>query len=282
MTSSRVFLVTGANKGIGLSTTRALCKLPGDNVVYLGSRNEQRGKEAVKLLEGEGLSPRLLMIDIEDDESVKTARDFIKENHGGLDVLVNNAGFAFNHDSQADFAEQAVVTVTTNYYGTKRVCNLLFPLLTAGARVVNVSSSCGQLSMIDGENCEVLRAKFSHPQLTEAELDKLMDHFVELAKDSKEATTKAGYPSNTYKVAKVGVSALSILQQREMDRDRGGEDIAINHVHPGYVDTDMSSHKGPLTPEEGAVSSVFAATLPPGTEIRGKYIWLDCSIKKWE
>ena len=277
-----MFLVTGANKGIGLSTTRALCKLSGDNVVYLGSRNEQRGKDAVKLLEGEGLSPRLLLIDIEDDKSVTTARDFLKANHGGLDVLVNNAGFAFNHDSQTGFAEQAMVTVRTNYYGTQRVCNLLFPLLTPGARVVNVSSSCGQLSMIDGENCEALRAKFSDPHLTEAGLDKLMDHFIELAKDSKEAATKAGYPCNTYKVAKVGVSALSILQQREMDRDRSGEDIAINHVHPGYVDTDMSSHKGPLTPEEGAVSSVFAATLPPGTEVRGKYIWLDCSIKQWE
>ena len=280
--TGRVFLVTGANKGIGLSTTRALCKLPGDNLVYLGSRNEQRGKEAVKLLEGEGLSPRLLLIDIEDDESVKAARDFLKATHGGLDVLVNNAGFAFNHDSQAAFAEQAEVTLRINYYGTKRVCNLLFPLLTPGARVVNVSSSCGKLSMIDGDNCEVLRAKFSDPLLTEADLDQLMDHFIELAKDSKEAATKAGYPSNTYRVAKVGVSALSILQQREMERARSGEDIAINHVHPGYVDTDMTSHKGPLTPEEGAASSVFAATLPPGTEIRGKYIWLDCSVKQWD
>ena len=71
----------------------------------------------------------------------------------------------------------------------------------------------------------------------------------------------------------MGVSALSILQQREMDRERGGEDIAINHVH-----TEMTSHKGPLNPEEGAASSVFAASLPPVTDSRGKYIWLDCSI----
>lgn len=281
MGSSRVFLVTGANKGIGLATVRALLKLPGDNVVYLGSRNEGRGKEAVKLLEGEGLAPRLLLINIDDDVSVQTARDFIKETHGGLDVLVNNAGMAFKHDSPASFAEQARVTVTTNYYGTVRVCSLMFPLLRPGARVVNVSSSCGKLSMIDGDNCQALRDKFSHPELTVSALDKLMDHFIELAQDSKEAATKAGYPSNTYKVSKVGVSALTIVQQREMDRERGGDDIAINHVHPGYVDTDMTSHKGPLTPEEGAASSVFGATLPAGTAIRGEYIWLDCSVIKW-
>ena len=282
MGSSRVILVTGANQGIGLATIRALLKLPGDNVCYLGSRNEGRGREAVKLLEGEGLSARLLLIDIDDEKSVKAARDFIKETHGGLDVLVNNAGMAFKHDSPASFAEQATVTVNTNYYGTKRVCRLMFPLLRPGSRVVNVSSSCGKLSMIDGENCQTLRDKFSHPELSSAALDKLMDDFVELAKDSKEAAFKAGYPRNTYKVSKVGVSALTILQQREMDRERGEEDIAINHVPPGYVDTNMTSHKGPLTPEEGAASSVFAASLPPGTDIRGEYIWLDCKVTKWD
>jgi len=66
------------------------------------------------------------------------------------------------------------------------------------------------------------------------------------------------------------------------DRERGGEDIAINHVHPGYVDTDMTSHKGSLTIDEGASSSLFAATLPPGTDIRGEYIWQDCSVVKWD
>ena len=275
-------LVTGANKGIGLAITRGLCKLPGDNVVYLGSRNEERGKKAVKLLEGEGLTPRLLLIDIDDEDSVKAARDFISATHGGLSVLVNNAGIAFKHDSKASFGEQAAVTVRTNYYGTQRVCNLMFPLLRPGARVVNVSSSCGKLSMIDGNDCQALREKFRDPQLTEAGLDKLMEDFIKLAKDSKEAATKAGYPKNTYKVSKVGVSALTIIQQREMDRDRGGEDIAINHVHPGYVDTDMTSHKGSLTIDEGASSSLFAATLPPGTDIRGEYIWQDCSVVKWD
>jgi len=55
----------------------------------------------------------------------------------------------------------------------------------------------------------------------------------------------------------------------------------VNHVHPGYVDTDMSSHRGPLTPEEGAKSSLFAALLPPNTDIKGKYIWRDCTVLDW-
>ena len=77
-----------------------------------------------------------------------------------------------------------------------------------------------------------------------------------------------------------------------------------NHVHPGYVKTDMNNHKvsskhyyekmylqsisdpiahrqGPLSIDEGARSSIYAALLPPNTDIRGKYIWEDCSVKDW-
>ena len=59
------------------------------------------------------------------------------------------------------------------------------------------------------------------------------------------------------------------------------QDLVVNHVHPGWVDTDMTSHKGPLTPEEGARSSIFAALLPPQTPIKGQYIWKDCSVIDW-
>lgn len=59
-----------------------------------------------------------------------------------------------------------------------------------------------------------------------------------------------GWPSSAYAVSKVGVSALSFIQQRAFDSD-SREDIVVNAVHPGYVDTDMTSHKGPLTIEQG-------------------------------
>lgn len=54
----------------------------------------------------------------------------------------------------------------------------------------------------------------------------------------------------TYNVSKVGVSALSRIQQRHFDADPR-PDIIVNHVHPGWVDTDMSEHLGPLTVEQG-------------------------------
>lgn len=54
----------------------------------------------------------------------------------------------------------------------------------------------------------------------------------------------------TYNMSKVGLSALSRLQQKDFDRD-SREDIILNHVHPGYVNTQMSEYKGVLTTERG-------------------------------
>ena len=101
-----------------------------------------------------------------------------------------------------------------------------------------------------------------------------MKDFVDSTKDGSHE--EKGWPNGSYVVSKVGLSALTRIQQREMDKDSTRTDIAINHVHPGYVDTDMSSHKGHITPEEGAKSSLFAATLPPDTNVKGKYIWHSC------
>ena len=53
---------------------------------------------------------------------------------------------------------------------------------------------------------------------------------------------EAGWPGSTYVVSKVGVSALTRIQQRAFNSD-SREDLVVNSCHPGYVDTDMTSHK---------------------------------------
>ena len=73
-------------------------------------------------------------------------RDFMKEKYGGIDILVNNAGIMFPVDAKEHMGMQAEVTCRTNYWSTKNVCDILFPILKAGARVVNVSSSAGKVA----------------------------------------------------------------------------------------------------------------------------------------
>ena len=139
-----VAVVTGSNKGIGFAIVRGLCKKwSGD--VYLTSRDEGRGQQAVETLRQEGLHPLFHVLDINNEDTIVKLRDDIKEKHGGIDILINNAGIAFKQDATEPFAVQAKVTLETNYWANKRACDILFPILNPGARVVNVSSSVGFL-----------------------------------------------------------------------------------------------------------------------------------------
>lgn len=69
-----------------------------------------------------------------------------------------------------------------------------------------------------------------------------------------------GWPNSAYQVSKVGVSALTFIQQHAFDADPR-EDLVVNAVHPGYVDTDMTNHKGPLTIEQGKLKINFFPNL---------------------
>ena len=180
-----VAVVTGSNKGIGLGIVRALCK-KFDGDVFLTSRDEGRGRAAVEDLEKEGLKPKYHLLDICDEASVVKLRDFMKESYGGIDVLVNNAGIAFKNAATEPFGHQARVTLATNYWANKRACEILFPVLKPGARVVNVSSSAGYLGNLgarDGDKvkAEEIKKTLASPDLSVEDLDNLMKNFVETA-----------------------------------------------------------------------------------------------------
>ncbi|XP_059020665.1 carbonyl reductase [NADPH] 1 isoform X2 [Mustela lutreola] len=125
---SRVALVTGANKGIGFAIVRDLCRQFSGDVV-LTARDEARGRAAVQQLQAEGLSPRFHLLDIDDLQSIRALRDFLRREYGGLDVLVNNAGIAFKTNDPTPFHIQAEVTMKTNFFGTRDVCTELLPLM---------------------------------------------------------------------------------------------------------------------------------------------------------
>ena len=59
------------------------------------ARDVGRGQKAVAELKAAGLSPVFHQLDIESAESAQTLRQYLVDNYGGLDVLVNNAGFAY-------------------------------------------------------------------------------------------------------------------------------------------------------------------------------------------
>jgi carbonyl reductase 1 len=82
-------------------------------------------------------------------------------------------------------------------------------------------------------------------------------------------------------MSKVALIAATIIQQRIFD-NQPNKDIIVNACCPGYIKTDMTSNRGPGTPEQGADTPVYLATLEPNARSpRGEFV-AERKILKWK
>ena len=133
-------MVTGAKGGIGLEVVRQLAAR--GMTTGLGARDVGRGERAAQGLDGPVVVRRL---DVTDQGSVDELALWLREAHGGLDVLVNDAAVHYDSSQSASGADLQVVqeALSTNVVGAWRTAVALAPLLRAGGTVVNVSSGAG-------------------------------------------------------------------------------------------------------------------------------------------
>ncbi|MFD1990225.1 SDR family oxidoreductase [Paenibacillus nicotianae] len=145
MKSKTIALVTGANKGIGKAIVKGLANQ--GITVLLGSRNSERGLNAVADLKNDG-DIYFLEIDVTNPTSIEAAYQKIESTYGHLDILVNNAGVAASRSKpgEADVIEFKKV-YETNVFGVVAVINSMLPLIrkSSSGRIVNVSSLRGSL-----------------------------------------------------------------------------------------------------------------------------------------
>lgn len=147
--NGRVALVSGGNRGIGLDICRQLADR--GLTVVMGSRSEQKGREAAEKLSGE---VRVHQLDVTDGESVDRTAHFIEGEFGRLDVLVNNAGISNDRgqrgvDADLDRVREAL---EANLLGAWRLCEAAIPLMQRNGygRIVNISSGLGALNDMGG------------------------------------------------------------------------------------------------------------------------------------
>jgi len=221
----KIALITGANKGIGYEIARQLGKR--GYLVLVGSRDKKRGQSATDRLRAEGIDAYLQILDVTHHPSLVRAHDFIRNEYGRLDVLVNNAGVV--HDKVLKPSEIPLDTVREafepNFFGTIAVTQALLPLLrkSEAGRIVNLSSSLGSLTTL------------SDPTAFEGEFRLL-----------------------GYGASKAALNMFTVQLAHELRNTS----IKVNSAHPGWIKTDMGGAEAPGTVEEGADTPVWLATLP--------------------
>jgi NAD(P)-dependent dehydrogenase (short-subunit alcohol dehydrogenase family) len=225
MSSTRIALVTGANKGIGFEIARQLAAA--GCTVLLGARNRTLGEQGAARLTAEALDVRYLAIDLTDASTIAAAAQTIAADFGRLDILVNNAGVVAPGDGPASSAtlEAIETALQVNFLGAVAVTQAMLPLLRAApsARIVNVSSGLGSLT---------LNSDPANPYSTSQYL---------------------GYAASK--------AALNMFTVQLANQFRNSA-IKVNSAAPGYTATDLNGHRGTQTIPEGAAEAVRLALLP--------------------
>lgn len=288
MTSySRVAAVTGGNKGVGFACVRQLAlQYPqssfnsGPFLIYLTARNKERGEAAVQSILDDpqlkqakalrhhgGLSDvKYLPLDIDSSQSIGDFAATLKREHPeGIDMLINNAGIAmegFNVDVVR-------TTLHCNYYGTLQATQQLLPHVRQGGRIVNVASAAGHLGSAYAAD---IKARFVAADKVE-DITAVMEEFTDAV---SKGSWQSQWPGAAYKVSKAGVIGVTRIVAAQEAARRG---VLLNVCCPGYVDTDMTKHRGVKTPDQGAQTPVLLA-LGDIHGVNGEF-WENEKISQW-
>ena len=251
-------IVTGASGGLGLETARALAERGAR--VTLTARDMAKGEAAAEQIRKSTGNPKVDVMTLE-LMSLDSVRKFAKEfaaRHKTLNVLINNAGVMAC--PLARTANGWESQFATNHIGHFLLAGLLTPLLVASApsRVVSVSSRGHRFSPVVFDDI----------------------HFERRPYDKWSAYGQA--------------KTANVLFAVELDRRLAGRGVRANALHPGGIVTELGRHlsqddikelmsRAPggsmqwKTPEQGAATSVWAATAPE-LEDRGGLYLDDCQI----
>ncbi|WP_322759899.1 oxidoreductase [Frankia sp. Cr2] len=133
-------LITGTSSGIGRATARRLAARP-DLTVYATARRTET------LADLAGAGARILPLDVTDETSMRTAVETVEAEHGGVGMLVNNAGYGEYGTIEETDLDAVRRQFETNVFGLARLTQLVLPRMraTGGGRIVNVGSMGGRL-----------------------------------------------------------------------------------------------------------------------------------------
>lgn len=137
----KVVIVTGATSGIGEECAKALSSL--GYIVYGTVYGIEMDTE------WDNLPYHLLPCDITDQESVESFVSHVNEEAGGVDALINCAGFGMGGGVEDTTVEEAKKQFETNFFGTHRMCRQVLPLMRKrkGGIILSISSVASEFTV---------------------------------------------------------------------------------------------------------------------------------------
>lgn len=139
-------LITGTSKGIGFETALSFARA--GYQVFASMRYPEAAASLKQHITDESLPILLYKMDVDADDSVKQCVDKIMQEHGTIDVLVNNAGIERHGSVEelpiADFK----AVMETNYFGVIRCIKAVLPQMRQNASgcIINVTSVAGKIA----------------------------------------------------------------------------------------------------------------------------------------
>jgi dehydrogenase/reductase SDR family protein 13 len=243
--ANKLFIVTGANTGIGKITARELARAGAH--VLLACRSKAKTDPVIDEIKRETGNPNLehVALDLGDLASVRACAEQILARNVPIHGLINNAGMAGSRGLTKDGFE---LTWGTNHLGPYLFTRLLLDRIkqAGSARIVNVASA-------------------SHYQAKGIDWDLMKQ------------PTRSSTGMREYAVSKLS----NVLFAKELARRLEGTGVTTYALHPGVVATDVWRRvpaplrwvikKFMISPEQGAEASLRCATDPALAGQTGRY-----------
>ncbi|MDC8438374.1 MAG: SDR family NAD(P)-dependent oxidoreductase, partial [Candidatus Nitrosotenuis sp.] len=121
----KIALVTGSSNGIGLETALALAK-EGYHT-YASMRDTKKAAELLNSAKKEGLELSIIQLDVDKEESVKSAISQIMSEKQRIDVLVNNAGYGIFGCLEDLTLDEMRQQFETNFFAIARLIQTVSP-----------------------------------------------------------------------------------------------------------------------------------------------------------
>ncbi|KAH0359253.1 NAD(P)-binding protein, partial [Aureobasidium melanogenum] len=151
--TSRIILITGANRGIGYCIAQVLAQKNVQDTVIVTARGQYSALQAIQKLKESGAQTHLdsSALDVTSDESIHALISVIQERYGRLDVLINNAGIAaVPSPDLSDYRQVYNSILDTNVTSVGLMTTLLLPLLlkSPNPKVINISSGRASITRL--------------------------------------------------------------------------------------------------------------------------------------